>query len=51
MSKKEVRRSEIDRRSKPNSADEKCTYTGREKRSGNERRKWVDRIDEIRSKV
>ena len=51
MSKKKVRRAEIDRRSKPNSADEKCAYTGPERRSGNERRKLVNRIDEIRSKV
>jgi hypothetical protein len=51
MSNKDVRSSENDRRSKPNSVDEKCTYTGPEKRSGKERRKWINRIDEIRSKV
>jgi hypothetical protein len=51
MSNKDARSSENDRRSEPNSADEKAAYTGPEKRSGSERRKWVNRIDEIRSKV
>jgi len=51
MSNKDVRRSEIDRRSKPDSADEKYSYTGPENGSGKERRKWIDSILEIRSKV
>jgi hypothetical protein len=46
-----IRRSEIDRRSKLKSADVKSTYTGPERRSGNERRIWIDRISEIRSKM
>lgn len=51
MSNKDVRSSEKDRRSKPDSADKKSTYTGTERRSGKERRVWINRIREIRSKI
>lgn len=51
MSDEDVRRSKIDRRSKLASDNVKSTYTGSERRSGNERRKWTDRMREIRSKL
>ena len=51
MSNKDVRRSDKDRRSKPDSADKKSTYTGTERRSGKERRIWIDRIREIHLKI
>ncbi len=51
MSETKARRSKIDRRSKDNSADPKSTYKGPEKRSGKDRRKWADRIQEIDSKI
>ena len=46
-----VRRAKTDRRVKPESADEKDTYVGPERRSGKERRIWVDRIQEIASRL
>ena len=47
----ELRHSKIDRRSKHASVDRKHEYKGPERRSGSERRIWIDRIDEIHSKV
>lgn len=46
-----VRRTKMDRRETCELADEKCTYKGPERRSGTERRIWVDRMQEIVSKV
>jgi hypothetical protein len=51
MSKKNVRCSEIDRRSKSASTDVKCAYADSERRSGKERRKWIDRMREIHLKI
>jgi hypothetical protein len=51
MSNKDVRKSEKDRRSEPDPADEKSAYTGTERRSGKDRRIWINRIREIRSKI
>ena len=46
-----VRHSKIDRRSKPGSANGDHAYKGRERRSGIERRIWVDKLSEIQSKI
>lgn len=46
-----ARRSKIDRRSEPGSADGEHSYSGPERRSGNERRIWVDKLSEIHSKM
>jgi hypothetical protein len=46
-----MRKAKVDRRKKPNTDENKPTYKGREKRSGRERRIWVDRIQEIASKL
>ncbi len=43
----QLRHSKIDRRSKHASADRKYEYKGPERRSGNERRIWINRISEI----
>jgi hypothetical protein len=51
MSGKNIRSSKIDRRSTPVSNERKKTYTGPERRSGSERRIWIDRTGEIRSKL
>jgi C4-type Zn-finger protein len=46
-----VRGTKRDRRKTGELADEKSTYNGPERRSGRERRIWVDRMQEIVSKV
>ena len=46
MSEKYVRRSEIDRRSNTTPTDEEQNYKGHVRRSGEERRKWIDRMQE-----
>jgi hypothetical protein len=46
-----VRRAKADRRKKPASDGENSNYKGPERRSGTERRIWVDRIAGIRSKM
>ena len=51
MTGKDFRRSETDRRSKLASADARPVYTGPERRSGNDRRIWIDRLREIRLKI
>jgi len=50
MADKDVRVSENDRRATPSSTHEKRVYKGPERRSGSERRKWINRIDEMRKK-
>jgi len=45
------RRSGIERRSIKNSNGEKILYNGPEKRSGRDRRVWVDRMQEINMKL
>jgi hypothetical protein len=51
MSDKDVRHSKIDRRSKTTPPDDKKIHKGLERRSGEERRKWIDRMQEIREKL
>ena len=46
-----VRHSKINRRSEPISADGEHAYKGPDRRSGNERRIWVDKLSETRSKM
>jgi len=43
--------SEIDRRLIDNSKQEKVSYKGPERRSGKDRRVWVDRMHEIDTKL
>ena len=47
----DVRREKIDRRTKHSSDDDKIAYYGPERRSGRERRIWVDRTQEIMLKM
>jgi len=49
--KNKVRRSDVDRRKVPESGDEENAYSGPERRCGKERRVWVDRMQEIESKM
>ena len=51
MTGNDTRRSGIDRRSIENSEQEKILYNGPERRSGNDRRIWVDRMQEINMKL
>jgi len=51
MTAQDNRRSGLERRSKDNSAQEKIYYTGPERRSGNDRRVWIDRMQEINMKL
>lgn len=51
MNDQDSRRSGIDRRLIDNSEHEKVLYTGPERRSGNDRRVWVDRMQEIDMKI
>lgn len=44
-------RSGIERRSRESADKDKIPYTGPERRSGNERRVWVDRMQEINMKL
>ena len=46
-----VRRAKSDRRKKSDADDEKAAYGGTERRSGKERRIWVDRMREIVTKI
>ena len=46
-----VRRAKSDRRKNPALVDENHSYTGTERRSGTERRIWVNRLSEIQSKL
>ena len=47
----DVRRVKVDRRTKHGSDEEEYTYDGPERRSGQERRIWVDRVQEIMLKM
>lgn len=47
----DVRRVKVDRRTRHGSDDEKIAYEGPERRSGQERRIWVDRVQEIKLKM
>ena len=47
----DVRRQKVDRRKKYRSEKERIVYDGPERRSGKERRIWVDRIQEIWMKM
>ena len=51
MSEQATGRSGIDRRSMHNSGPQKNLYTGPDRRSGNDRRVWVDRMQEINQKL
>lgn len=51
MSDKNVRQSKINRRSKTPPSDDKKIHKGPDRRSGEERRKWIDRMQEIREKM
>ena len=46
-----VRRADSDRRNRSDTEDEKSIYKGLERRSGKERRIWVDRMREIVTKI
>lgn len=46
-----VRKAKVDRRKKSDTDDEKSIYKGPERRSGKERRIWVDKLTVIRSKI
>lgn len=48
---KDVRRVKNDRRAKQGSDDEEDVYDGPERRSGQERRIWVDRVQETKQKM
>ena len=47
----DVRQAKVDRRTKHGSDDEKKEYDGPERRSGKERRIWVDKVQEIKLKL
>ncbi len=47
----DIRRSGFDRRSLNNANRKKSLYSGPERRSGKDRRIWIDRIQEINMKI
>jgi hypothetical protein len=51
MTDQDISRSGIDRRSIENSEQEEILYNGPERRSGKDRRIWVDRMQEITMKL
>ncbi len=51
MTAQDNHRSGVDRRSMDNSDHEKVFYTGPDRRSGNDRRVWIDRMQEINMKL
>ena len=46
-----VRGAKADRRKKPSSINENPNYKGPERRSGTERRIWIDKLAEIRFRM
>ena len=47
----DVRRSEVDRRAMHGLSDEAKAYSGPERRSGEDKRIWIDRVQEIFTKM
>ena len=47
----DVRQSDVDRRAMHGLNDEEKVYDGPERRSGKDRRIWVDRVQEIKTKM